>query len=162
PEHCAAFAAALDARRLRSHALEQAGRYRVFDARATLERFMVDGSPDRRAFAEAVEQLIERATRPGLPVRGYGEMAALLRDDEDRSGALQVETLWNDLAERYPFALFCGYAMASFAGARDLAAAKAVCDRHNAVAPLPAHIPTVAESRADEHTRLFVAAPTAP
>jgi hypothetical protein len=54
PEHCAAFAAALEARGLPPRDLADAGRFCTFDARTTLERFMVDGRPDACAFTEVV------------------------------------------------------------------------------------------------------------
>jgi hypothetical protein len=89
-------------------------------------------------------------------------MVALLWDDGDLAGALELETLWNELAERHAFALFCAYSISSLDAAGDLGAAKAICDRHTAVAPLPMRIPDRADDPPEVFARLFVAAPTAP
>src|SRR4029078_1515771 len=74
--------------------------------------------------------------------------------------AIELESLWNDLAESRTFSLYCAYAMASLEQSGDLAAAKHVCDRHSSVIRLNA-APRAGEpqSDGDEFARVFVPAP---
>jgi anti-sigma regulatory factor (Ser/Thr protein kinase) len=116
-------------------ALTAAGRYRSFDARATLDTFMRDGSPDPELFTASVGPILEDGTGAN-GVRVFGEMVALLWDDGNVAGAVALESLWNDLAARQTFALFCAYPASVLDGSDDLGAAKAVCDRHSHVVAL--------------------------
>jgi anti-sigma regulatory factor (Ser/Thr protein kinase) len=130
-----ALAAALTQLGLPVESLTAEGRYRSLDARATLDTFMRDGSPDPELFAAAVGPLIGNA--PGRNgVRVFGEMVALLWDDGNVAGAIALESLWNELAARHTFALFCAYPASVLEGSDDLGAAKMVCDQHSHVVPL--------------------------
>jgi hypothetical protein len=129
PEHRAAFTAALAAAGI----APDYQRVQVFDAAATLGRFMRDGLPDPEGFKDSVGQLLRVAAKSGRPVRAYGEMVSLLWEDGNRAGAVALEQLWNHLAKTTPFSLLCGYphtAAADPAGANDLAS---VCHLHTHV-----------------------------
>ena len=108
----------------------------VLDARATLDRFMVDGSPDSMKFADSVGRLIA-GTIDSLParalVRAYGEMVDLLWKDRLHEAAIRLEILWNQLAEVHGFALLCGYAMGNFYKQTELF--ERVCRQHSHVHP---------------------------
>ena len=54
------------------------GRYVALDAAQLLASIMVDGSPDRTSFRDAIVPVIERAAGRATPVRVYGELVALL------------------------------------------------------------------------------------
>jgi len=45
-----------------------------------------------------------------LGVRAYGEMVALLWDEGNVTAAIELEALWNELAQQLPFSLLCAYA----------------------------------------------------
>jgi anti-sigma regulatory factor (Ser/Thr protein kinase) len=162
PPHRAALAAALTAEGLPVGTLRLADRYRVFDARETLESFMQEGRPDPEGFELVIGSIVDAAAAQGRPVRCFGEMVALLWDEGNIEGALELESMWNDLAEQRAFALFCAYAMSSLEASGDLAAAKQMSDRHSDVLSLPNEdsgpAPS-AEGRAVE--RIFVGAPAA-
>jgi hypothetical protein len=85
----------------------------VLDARATLDALMLDGRPNAELFDTVVGGVMERMTaaRPRARVHAYGEMVDLLCRAGDADGALALEELWNGLATRYQFALFCAYVM---------------------------------------------------
>jgi hypothetical protein len=79
------------------------------DADAMLARFMVDGWPDPARFDAAVGTAVAAACAGGTTVHAFGEMVALLCARGRHEAALQLEALWNDLARRHDFSLFCAY-----------------------------------------------------
>ena len=145
--------------------LRAGGRYRSLDAEETLAAFMRDDMPDPHAFASVVGGILDEVGGPGGPVHAFGEMVALLWDAGNVAAAIELESLWNDLAAHHSFALYCAYSMASLESSDDLAAAKQVCDRHSDVRPLHAglhdwsHIEDAASAKCDDVSRLFVPAP---
>ena len=159
-EHRRAIAHALSSRGVVLDDLVRAGRYRSLDARDTLARFMRSGEPDPDAFARVVADLVGPAS-DGAPVHVFGEMVALLWDDGNVAGALDLESLWNRIADHHPFALLCAYGHSSLERAGDLAATKGMCDRHSAVIPLVGATPR-GRVGPDLARRLFLVAPTAP
>jgi anti-sigma regulatory factor (Ser/Thr protein kinase) len=158
PAHRAAIQAALVAGGHRVDDLATCGRYLALDADDTLAAFMRDGRPDPQAFAKVVGALLDRVAS-SRPVRAFGEMVARLWDAGNVEAAIELESLWNDLAVERAFSLYCAYAMASVEASGDLAAAKHVCDRHSDVIRLnaPVGIGADSESRpADAFDRVFI------
>jgi signal transduction histidine kinase len=94
--------------------LTAGGRYHALDARDTLSRFMVDGSPDPYRFANTIGPVIRTARSGDRRVLAFGEMVALLWAEGNRDAAIRLEELWNELARRETFALLCAYPMAHF------------------------------------------------
>jgi anti-sigma regulatory factor (Ser/Thr protein kinase) len=160
-DHRRAIARALESRGIALDDRVSAGRYRSFDARETLGAVMRGGHPDPDAFSGVVADLIGSASERRRPVHVFGEMVALLWDDQNVAGALDLESLWNRAAGRHRFALLCAYGHASLEGTCDLASTRGMCDRHSAVLPLAgATLPGCVD--ADTAERLFLVAPTAP
>ena len=97
-------------------ALTRAGALVLVDARDTLNQFMVDGMPNASAFRRIVGGLLTdiRRNNGNRPIRAYGEMVDLLWKDGREAAAIRLETLWNQLARSYDFALLCGYSMGNF------------------------------------------------
>ena len=60
-------------------------------------------------------------------------MVAILWDEGNRNGAIELEGLWNDLAKEHDFTLFCAYRQNQFATAEDRAAFSSVCHTHFSV-----------------------------
>jgi anti-sigma regulatory factor (Ser/Thr protein kinase) len=116
------------------------------DAQGTLERLMPNGAGlDPAAFDEVVGDLIRGLAAPGRPVRAFGEMVALLWQRGDVAGALELETLWNELLTRVPFSLYCAYP--SVADAGDFAR---ICHAHTAVEAswdFPADVTAASQAR---------------
>ena len=83
------------------------------DAAGTVREFMAAGRLDQAVFNRVVGQLIRQAGRPagsgGRAVRAYSEMVALLWDHGLVNAAAQLEVMWDELARRDAFSLFCGY-----------------------------------------------------
>jgi anti-sigma regulatory factor (Ser/Thr protein kinase) len=162
-EHRRALDRALDAKGCPLEPLRANGRYLSLDADATLARIMRDGRPDARAFTDTIGAVLDDAARRG-PVRLYGEMVGLLWDGGNLAGAIELETLWNELAARQTFSLFCAYTMSSLSISGDLEAVKQMCDRHSHVVSLhdggPDGRDPAVVSGPEHYDRLFVAAPT--
>ena len=111
--------------------------YHCLDAADTLSAFMVNGEPERGRFTSVVGGFIARAAKGERPVRAFGEMVALLWEAGNVSGAIELESLWNELAQDHQFSLYCAYPISSLFEDGDLIAASRVCDHHTGVvAPL--------------------------
>ena len=101
------------------------------DADAMLARFMVEGWPDPARFDAAVGTAVAAACAGGATVHAFGEMVALLCARGAHDAALRLEALWNDLAQRQAFSLFCAYPWNAFP-TPDLAQAfRRVCAEHD-------------------------------
>ncbi|MDQ1478248.1 MAG: hypothetical protein QOE62_3477 [Actinomycetota bacterium] len=113
------------------------GLYQAFDAQEMLDLFMQDGEPDPEAFDAAISPIITEAAARGRSVRIFGEMVALLWEDDNVTAAIDVEAMWNELRAQHPFTLYCAYPMSALEGTAVLGDAKRVCDAHSHVSSLP-------------------------
>lgn len=143
----------------------RAGTIELLDAQETLGRFMVDGIPSPDAFDSVVGELVRQSASTGRPVRAFGEMVALLWAEGNSTGAVELERLWNDLQDRTPFALFCGYPRSLVAAGDSAESFGEVCRLHSHVlqgAPVPAGAEAswrfVASPEAARRARRFVEA----
>lgn len=141
------------------------GRYLTLDAAEMLAKFVVNGLPDATRFRAAVGTLIDAASADGCAVRVFGEMVTLLWDDGNVAGAIELETLWNDLADNRRFTLLCGYPAAGLAQGT-LYAASRLCELHSEVLA-PRSYATVLPAEAGQSSRasalsdVFVPVPAA-
>lgn len=103
------------------------------DAGETLAGFMTPDGPDAARFETTVGGLVRAAGAGGRPVRVYGDMVAMLWESGDVTGALQLESLWNDLADKASFSLLCGYSVQAVSGAEHEMAVQQVCRLHASV-----------------------------
>lgn len=114
-------------------ALVAAGRLTVLDAAQTLAQFMSGNTPDASKLESVVGSLVARlAQQPGR-LHIYGEMVDVLAEAGNYRGAHRLEELWNGLASKTPFDLFCGYTAAHFGDQRTAQALKAICASHQCV-----------------------------
>jgi|SRR5947209_1931090 len=133
--HRALFSRALEKVGIDVRAAQRSGRYIALDASAMLSTFMVTCLPDAARFSATIEKLIDRAPPGTRNVRIYGEMVAVLWDQGNVTAAIELERLWNDLAVKDLFSLFCAYPIRAFdteAGAEQF---RQVCAQHSAVMP---------------------------
>lgn len=124
---------------LRGHGLDpdlvrEEGRLAIFDAADTLARFMVNDVPHHGLFHATVGAVLEEAAAAGAPVRAFGEMVALLWEAGNVSAAIELESLWNDIAAHHAFTLLCAYPAAGLGTAR-LREVATVCELHSEVVP---------------------------
>lgn len=114
------------------------GHLTLLDARETLATFMVDGMPDWQRFKEQAATILGRFS-DAPRIRAYGEMVDVLWREGQSQAALQLEELWNVLAQTYPIALLCGYTMSNFPCQTDAARFDRVCAAHSHVLPTEAY-----------------------
>jgi hypothetical protein len=110
-----------------------AQRYLTLDAAGTLAGFRHDGHLDPAGFAAAAGALLDRAAAGGRAVRVFGEMVALLWDEGDVVGALELEACWNALARHRAFSLLCAYPSSILVDGTSLGRVGAVCSGHTSV-----------------------------
>ena len=113
------------------------GRLTVLNAAVTLSGFMQGGGVRGDWFDRTVTPLVDRLAAQGRPLRIYGEMVDVLAAEGDFRSALQLETLWNELALRTHFTLLCGYSAVSFGDPRVAHALQRICRAHTHVRTTP-------------------------
>src|SRR6476659_7089673 len=128
PEHATAIRQQLGQGDPALAAAVQSGRLLFLDARETLDRFMVDGEPDRARFEQVVGGLLRdaRARSSTGRVRAFGEMVALLWEAGRRDSATALEQYWNGLLDDGSFSLLCAYPLDVFSPDADLASIEIV------------------------------------
>lgn len=100
-----------------------------------LSRFMVGELPDAARFYDVAGSLVEGAATGGRRVRVFGEMVANLWAQKNHTGAIRLEELWNNLAERYPFSLYCAYPLRAFDSVEHSEPLFHICNGHSRVIP---------------------------
>ncbi|CAH0152080.1 Autoinducer 2 sensor kinase/phosphatase LuxQ [Massilia sp. Bi118] len=130
-EHRDALALRLDALAQAQGRAAPAAQVLWLDAEATLAAFMVDGWPDRQRFDAVVGGAVLAAGADGKGVHAFGEMVALLCACGQYDAALELERMWNELAQRSAFSLFCAYPWSLFPSARLVNAFQRVCAEHD-------------------------------
>ncbi len=139
-----------------SAAIEQ-GRYVALDASDTLERFMVNGSPDAKLFAEILSDIISTSSACVIPgsndgkerVAIFGEMVSLLLEGGQIRAALSLEQSWNELSQSHSFELLCTYRISSFDRTTHRELFHQICAEHDFVIPAEGY-----PERGDEKDRL--------
>jgi signal transduction histidine kinase len=126
--------------RLRADGLDVAGmrirdQYFAIDAATTLSKLMVNRSLAPERFSEVIGNIMMHAAQGRGRVRIFGELVALLWADGNRTAAIRLEELWNDLAKSYAFSLFCAYPMHGFGGEVYEIEFAEICRQHSHVIP---------------------------
>lgn len=121
-----------------AHAIAQ-GRYIALDAGETLAKIMVEGMPEAARFTEVIGSVIAQAAAVAHDdshrVVAFGEMVALLWAEGKTEAAIQIEKLWNQLAEAYSFSLRCAYPIGGFSREEHMDSLLQICAVHSGVIP---------------------------
>jgi signal transduction histidine kinase/CheY-like chemotaxis protein len=139
--HLAGFERVLRAGQVDVATARARGQLLTQDAEETLAGFMVgnlaDGHPDAAAFVRVVGGLVERASAGGQRprLRVYGEMVDILFRRGNGAAAIELEGLWNELADRRPFQLRCAYLLDAFDHSHHDDVFRNICDLHSSIAP---------------------------
>ena len=131
--HLRVFDRALVAAGIDPTAAREDGRLVSLDATATLARVIRNGRLDRAAFSATVGSVMHRAAQPRRPVRVVGEMVSMLWDAGDVIGAIELETLCNQLRREMRLSMLCAYRADSVWDDSHADALSAVCRLHSAV-----------------------------
>ncbi len=115
----------------------RAGKLICADAQTALAGFMVDDWPDEERFFATIGALVARAAAHAKsgPIHAFGEMVAVLGAAGQYEAALRLEMLWNELARRHAFQLFCAYPQALFSNPAQHRVFGAICRAHGRVLP---------------------------
>jgi hypothetical protein len=118
--------------------LERATRTRqlvMLDSEETLNQLLVDGMPNEQRFREVIAALIAAQIEIWRPSKllAYGDMVDLLFARGEKDAALALEALWDDLAHRLGFALYCAYDGRFISKGNDRAAFDAICRHHGSI-----------------------------
>lgn len=132
-EHIRAFTAAIEASGIDVARAREEGRFVCRDAAETVASFVDEEGVDAEAFRATIGGLVQRAGREGRAVRAYGEMVAVLWEAGQVLAAIELESLWNELARELPFTLFCSYAAGSVASPEQAHQLQQVCRLHSSV-----------------------------
>jgi hypothetical protein len=109
----------------------------LLDAQATLDRFMIDGRPDRELFRHVAGAALKMVRPRGgnASIRAYGEMVGLLWQAEEHAAAVLLEEYWNEMLHNDRFVLFCGYPIDIFAKSFDRSRIEALLCAHTHCVP---------------------------
>jgi CheY-like chemotaxis protein len=112
------------------------GRYVAYDAAESISRIMVDGSPDRNLFMEAIESQIQQSSRTtgnGHRVAIYGDCAGVLCSQGNTKGAIQLEKTGADIIKNHNVDILCGYPLDLFQGKGKNPVLRNICAEHTSV-----------------------------
>jgi hypothetical protein len=141
------FEAGLEAAGVDIESARAAGTLVSLDAKSTLEAFMPGGALDSVAFDQVVGGVLREAAQRAGGICAYGEMVALLWEAGNVGGAIELERLWNELANELEFSLFCAYPAASVAGRDQHDALHEVVELHSMVVPSTGAGPRIGDMR---------------
>ncbi len=117
-------------------AIEQ-GSYIPLDVVATLSTFMVNGLPDPARFRKVAHELVATATKGAKGehprVAACGECAPTLWAQGNGDAAIQLEHLWDEIAQTCNMDILCGYVLTSFQRGQEGHIYQRICAEHSAV-----------------------------
>lgn len=113
--------------------LQDRGQLRIVDASELLASFMNQTTPDAERLLDSVGAVVRKMESQFNKLLIYGEMVDLLWAENNRHGALELESLWNDLGQMHEFTLLCGYHLSGFADGENDPAFRQVCAAHTHV-----------------------------
>lgn len=133
PEHIAQFDEGIREAGADPEALRKSGQYSTFDAADVLSRFVAAGKLQPGRFRSGIiGAWLKAAAKSGKGIRAFGEMVAILWEDGNKEGAIELEKLWNEVAQEHEFTLYCAYPAAAMDEFSD-AACKRVCREHSRI-----------------------------
>jgi hypothetical protein len=117
-EHWKAFRPRLEAEGVDVRAAQDRGQLTIVDADETLPRFMRGALPDAPVFLGLAGEIIARARRGGRypKVRWWGEMVNVLWERGDVAASMNLEDLFDRVAQEQDIAIFCSFVMDNFNG----------------------------------------------
>jgi DNA-binding NarL/FixJ family response regulator len=118
------------------------GRYIPLDVAETLSTFMVNDVPDPVRFVKVASDLVARAAEAatGVPPRvaACGECAPTLWAQGKIDAAIQVERLWDGIAQTFNVDILCGYLLKDVRCGEETLINSRICAEHSAVYSGPA------------------------
>lgn len=109
----------------------------LHDSIEMIDRIMIDGMPDEQRFREIVGGPAASLTEIWRPLQllAFGDMVDVLIGRGQREATIELERLWDDVAHRVGFSVYCAYAAKNFRQEADRATFDAICRHHGAIVP---------------------------
>ena len=120
----------LQARGVDIAAADEQERFVLLDAAEVLSTFMEDAGPNRERFLSTITPLIRRAEIKHKRVVVFGEGVGVLCAEGRIKAAIELEQLWNELAQTHSLHLRCAYLMTEELKGEPYTA---ICAEHSAV-----------------------------
>ncbi len=116
--HWNAFRPRLEAEGVDVNAAQARGQLTVVDADETLPRFMGKALPDTPVFLGLAGEIIRQTRAAGNypKVRWWGEMVNVLWERGDVAASMNLEDLFDRVAQEQDIAIFCSFVMDNFDG----------------------------------------------
>ena len=116
--HWDAFRPRLEAEGVDVEAAQKRGQLTIVDADELLPRFMRNAMPDSPVFLAWRRTSSDRRARGGRypKVRWWGEMVNVLWERGDVAASMNLEDLFDQLANKHDIAIFCSFLMDNFNG----------------------------------------------
>src|SRR5215216_5413144 len=116
--HWNAISTRLEAEGVNVEAARRRGQLTVVDADEFLPSFMRDTMPDSPLFLGLAADVIGQARADGRyhKVRWWGEMVNVLWERGDVAASMNLEDLFDQLADKHDIAIFCSFLMDNFNG----------------------------------------------
>ena len=134
-DHCQQFIQALKKSGVDADSRIQESRLWLHDAGQMLSQFMVGERPNPTLFQASVGQLLKDAKKSAgrneQNLVAFGEMVAILWNNGNKSGALELECLWNNVLSQTAFHMHCAYPRSLFSN--DATGMMNVCESHSHV-----------------------------
>jgi hypothetical protein len=117
-EHWKAFRPRMVAEGVDVEAAQKRGQLTIVDADELLPRFMRNSMPDSPVFLGLAANVVARARGGGRysKVRWWGEMVNVLWERGDVAASMNLEDLFDQLAQSQDIAIFCSFLMDNFNG----------------------------------------------
>ena len=117
-EHWNSFRPRMVAEGVDVEAAQKRGQLTIVDADELLPRFMRNSMPDSPVFLGLAADVVARARGGGRysKVRWWGEMVNVLWERGDLAASMNLEDLFDKLAQSQDIAIFCSFLMDNFNG----------------------------------------------
>jgi len=113
------------------------GQLAIYDTDEALSQFMGPVGPIRERFLLQFGNIVRTAQAAAVEKNGpavvFGEMVAVLWARKQYDAAIQLETLWNELALTCSFYLCCAYPVSGFQETLTAESFAAICAQHSDV-----------------------------
>ena len=137
PSHCNRLRQKLEAEDCDIAAAIEQGRYLPVEPSDVHATFLVNGQPDSAGFVKAAGDLLAAALQAatGNPPRVSvcGECASVLHAEGKAEAAVEMERVWNELANAYNIVTLCGYQIERFRSEEQGPTFHRICAEHSAV-----------------------------
>ncbi len=108
-EHCQELVSQLYSRNLDIDGQIKKGNFILLDARQTLDSFMENGMPDKDLFGQNIGKILRELSAQNKPIRAFGEMVAILWEEQSEASAVMLEQYWNEISRQFNLTLYCAY-----------------------------------------------------